>query len=65
MVILWLLWGISEQNALTLGLHPRDTGILFGYTPTTHDITITYIETYVKHNSNAGTYYSLELLATL
>ena len=28
-VIPWLLWGISEQNALTLALHPRDTGVIF------------------------------------
>ena len=28
-VIPWLLQGISKQNALTLGLHPRDTGVLF------------------------------------
>ena len=28
-VIPWLLRGISEQNALTLGLRPRDTGVLF------------------------------------
>ena len=35
--------GISEQNALTLGLCPWDTGVLFWYTPSTHGITITYI----------------------
>ena len=28
-VIPWLLRGISEQNTLTLGLRPRDTGVLF------------------------------------
>ena len=28
-VIPWLLRGISEQNALTFGLRPRDTGVLF------------------------------------
>ena len=38
-VIPWLLRGISEQNALTLGLRPRDAGVLFGYTPSTHGIT--------------------------
>ena len=28
-VIPWLLRGISEQNALTLVLRPRDTGVFF------------------------------------
>ena len=32
-VIPWLLRGISEQNALSLGQRPRDTGVLFRYTP--------------------------------
>ena len=44
-VIPWLLRGVSEQNTLTLGLRPRDTGVLFRYTPSTHGITITYIRT--------------------
>ena len=42
-VIPWLLQDISEQNALTLGLCPRDTGVLFRYTPSTHGISIAYI----------------------
>ena len=42
-VIPWLLRGISEQKAVTLGLHPRDTGVLFSYAPSTHGITITYV----------------------
>ena len=35
LVILWLLQGISELNALTLGLRPRDTGVIFRYMPST------------------------------
>ena len=41
LVIPWLLRGISEHNTLTFGLHPRNTGVLFQYTLSTHGITIT------------------------